>query len=59
MSGVLEPRCGPLPFVQVRLYGKKVLTITHQDYVVNVAQNRKEVQPLLQEASTRAVVDAN
>ena len=45
--------------VQVRLYGKKVLTITHQDYVVNVAQNRKEVRPLLQEASTRAVVDAN
>ena len=46
-------------FVQVRLYGKKVLTITHQDYVVNVAQNRKEVRPLLQEASTRGVVDAN
>ena len=45
--------------VQVRLYGKKVLTITHQDYVVNAAQKKKEVQPLLQEASTRAVVDAN
>jgi hypothetical protein len=45
--------------VQVRLYGKKVLTITHQDYVVNAAQSKKEVQPLLQEASTRAVVDAN
>jgi hypothetical protein len=45
--------------IQVRLYGKKVLTITHQDYVVNAAQNKKEVQPLLQEASTRAVVDAN
>src|SRR5246127_1246516 len=46
-------------FVQVRLYGKKVLTITHQDYVVNAAQKKKEMQPLLQEASTRAVVDAN
>ena len=45
--------------VQVRLYGKKVLTITHQDYVVNAAQKKKEMQPLLQEASTRAVVDAN
>jgi hypothetical protein len=46
-------------FVQVRLYGKKVLTITHQDYVVNAARNRKEVQQLLQEASTRAVADGN
>ena len=30
-------------FVQVRLYGKKVLTIEHQNYVVNAAQD-KEVQ---------------
>ena len=29
-------------FVQVRLYGKKVLTIDHQDYVVNGAKNRGE-----------------
>jgi len=29
-------------FVQVRLYGKKVLTIDHQNYVVNGAGNRRE-----------------
>ncbi len=29
-------------FVQVRLYGRKVLTIDHQDYVVNGAKNRGE-----------------
>jgi len=45
-------------FVQVRLYGKKVLTIDHQDYVVNVAQN-KEVSTPAQEARARAVVGAN
>jgi len=28
-------------FVQVRLYGKKVLTIDHQDYVVNGAQHNE------------------
>ncbi len=27
-------------FVQVRLYGKKVLTIEHQNYVVNAVQNK-------------------
>jgi len=42
-------------FVQVRLYGKKVLTIDHQDYVVNGAQN-KEVSTPAQEARARAVV---
>jgi len=44
--------------VQVRLYGKKVLTIDHQDYVVNGAQN-KEVSTPAQEARARAVVVAN
>jgi hypothetical protein len=42
-------------FVQVRLYGKKVLTITHQDYVVNAAQNKKETQPFVQEARARVL----
>ena len=28
-------------FVQVRLYGTKVLTIEHQNYVVNEAQNKE------------------
>jgi hypothetical protein len=46
-------------FVQVRLYGKKVLTIAHEDYVVNAAQNKNEVRPLLQEARAAAVVDNN
>ena len=45
-------------FVQVRLYGKKVLTIDHQDYVVNGAQN-KEVSTPAQETRARAVVGAN
>jgi hypothetical protein len=45
-------------FVQVRLYGKKVLTIDHQDYVVNGAQN-KEVSTPSQEARARAVVGGN
>jgi len=45
-------------FVQVRLYGKKVLTIDHQDYVVNGAQN-KELSTPAQEARARAVVGAN
>ena len=35
--------------VQVRMYGKKVLTIDHQDYVVNATQN-KEGQIPVQEA---------
>jgi hypothetical protein len=41
-------------FVQVRLYGKKVLTIDHQDYVVNGAQN-EELSTPAQEARARAV----
>lgn len=32
-------------FVQVRLYGKKVLTIDHHDYVVNGARNKGELAP--------------
>jgi len=44
--------------VQVRMYGKKVLTIDHQDYVVNATQN-KEGQIPVQEARARSVVDAN
>jgi hypothetical protein len=46
-------------FVQVRLYGKKVLTIKHQDYVVNAAQNKKETQPLVQEARARVLARAD
>lgn len=45
-------------FVQVRLYGKKALTIDHQDYSVNGAQN-KEVSMPSQEARARAVVNGN
>jgi len=45
-------------FVQVRLYGKKVLTIDHQDYVVNRAQN-KELSTPAQEARARAIAGAN
>ena len=41
-------------FVQVRLYGKKALTIDHQDYSVNGAQN-KEVSMPSQEARARAL----
>jgi hypothetical protein len=43
-------------FVQVRLYGKKVLTIEHQNYVVNAAQ-KKTGQTSIQEARARAVDD--
>jgi len=32
-------------FVQVRLYGKKVLTIEHQNYVVNGSENREASNP--------------
>lgn len=42
-------------FVQVRLYGKKVLTIDHQDYVVNGARNSRE-STTAQEAVARADV---
>jgi hypothetical protein len=45
-------------FVQVRMYGKKVLTIDHQDYVVNAEQNNGGETPA-QEARARGVVDGN
>jgi len=44
-------------FVQVRLYGKKVLTIEHQNYVVNAAQ--KEGQTALEQARVQAVPEVN
>jgi hypothetical protein len=43
--------------VQVRLYGKKLLTIDHQDYVVNAAQNKGPVT-VAQEARVQAVAGA-
>ena len=46
-------------FVRVRLYGKKILTIAHQDYVVNGTQNKREGRPLVQEARALAGVDGN
>ena len=45
-------------FVQVRMYGKKVLTIEHQNYVVNAAPNN-EGPALSQEAHARSVMGAN
>jgi hypothetical protein len=45
-------------FVQVRMYGKKVLTIDHRDYVVNAAPN-KEGPALTQEAHARSIMGAN
>jgi hypothetical protein len=45
-------------FVRVRLYGKKILTIAHQDYVVNAAQH-KEGRQLDQGARARTDVDGN
>jgi hypothetical protein len=45
--------------VQVRLYGKKLLTIDHQDYVVNAAAQKKEATTSTQEARARAIVGAN
>jgi hypothetical protein len=45
-------------FVQVRLYGRKILTIDHQHYVVNAAQNQ-EGRPPVQEASARGVVETH
>jgi hypothetical protein len=45
-------------FVQVRLYGKKVLTIAHQNYVVNATPN-KDGRTLVQEARARAIVGTN
>src|SRR5882724_5546113 len=32
-------------FVQVRLYGKKILTIEHQNYVVNGSENQEALNP--------------
>jgi hypothetical protein len=43
--------------IQVRLYGKKLLTIDHQDYVVNAAQNKGPVT-VAQEARAQAVAGA-
>ncbi len=40
---------------QVRLYGKKTLTIDHQNYVVNASRNQEAMHPT-QEARARAVV---
>jgi hypothetical protein len=42
----------------LRLYGKKVLTIDHQNYVVNAAQNKEAATSTL-EARARAVVGDN
>jgi len=41
------------------MYGKKVLTIDHRDYVVNAEQNNKEEEISVQEARARSVVDHN
>jgi hypothetical protein len=43
--------------IQVRLYGKKLLTIDHQDYVVNADQNKGPVT-VAQEARVQAVAGA-
>lgn len=45
-------------FVQVRLYGKKVLRIEHQNYVVNAVQSKDGSVPA-QEARMRGAVGAN
>jgi hypothetical protein len=45
-------------FVQVRLYGKKVLTIEHQNYVVNAEQKKDRSTPT-QQARMRAAMGAN
>ena len=45
-------------FVQVRLYGKKVLTIEHQNYVVNAEQNKDRSMPA-QEDRMRVAMGAN
>ena len=45
-------------FVQVRLYGKKVLTIEHQDYVVNVGQS-KEARAMVTQAESATVGQIN
>jgi hypothetical protein len=45
-------------FVQVRLYGEKVLTIEHQNYVVNGTENREASNPS-QIPQAQSVVTAN
>jgi hypothetical protein len=45
-------------FVQVRMYGKKVLTIDHQDYVVNSEQNKEGRMPV-QEARAQSLIGSN
>jgi len=45
-------------FVQVRLYGKKVLTIQHQNYTVNAAQN-KQGQTNIEQARAQPVPEIN
>ncbi len=45
-------------FVQVRLYGRKVLTIQHQNYIVNAAPNNERSEPT-QEARVHPIVGAN
>jgi hypothetical protein len=42
-------------FVQVRVYGKKILTIDHQNYVVNGARNKEELRTA-QESRQQAVM---
>lgn len=44
-------------FVHVKLYGRKVLTIDHQDYVLNRSGNREASTPA-QEALARTVIGA-
>ena len=46
-------------FVQVRLYGKKVLTIAHDDYLLNSAQSKNETRPPVQDARARIIADGN
>jgi hypothetical protein len=45
--------------VQVRLYGKKRLTIDHRDYVVNAGAQKKEATTSTQEARARVIVGTN
>ena len=45
-------------FVEVRLYGKKILTIDHQNYVVNAVQN-KDGSTAAQEARMRVAGGVN
>jgi len=46
-------------FVQVRFYGKKILTIAHENYVVNAATQNKDGHPFIQEARARPMVGNN